>query len=369
MMGGALRILQVGELRLDKPVKGDFSTFPRSLQSHILNAKFFATDKLFAAAITERVDLVLLAGALAEQSGGSRPFWFLHQHFKQLGKHGIKVVCVEATDQFLWPADIPIPDNVHIITRSQSIGFRVSNNHSPIEFEWETAGSAEAYDVRNGINLRLKEVGGRVVSVSYSTQELQAAKTLPVHCSQGELSNPDLLSQGTLIELCCQNGVKETPVQTEVVSWSSIERRVNQSTQLKTLKNQLIQDIENSEVTRGKNAIPSLLTISIKSHLAKDIDLTHEEMQTLLREVQQTVFARNLSIWPYRILLDGTQSAASADVSSALKVAFSELAATQLEDVYENLDLHVLDFESQAFETSKRLASLRLSHLLNESCL
>lgn len=368
-MGGALRILQVGELRLDNPLKGDFSSFPADVQAQILNAKFKAAEKLFAAAITEQVDLVLLTGSPTDPQGGSRPYWFLQQEFEQFAKHGIKVVCVEPTDNFYWPSEIHLPENVNVITRDQSIGFRLAANQPPVEFEWETSEASEAYDSRIGFNLRLMEVGGQVTSVSYSAHENQSPKTLQVHRTQAESAQECDSFEGTLVEISPETGVTDSPIQSQTVRWETVDLTLSDRQSSTSIMERMNVEFETLERTRSQKAIPTLLTICLKLKRVTDFNLTHDLVRTLLRKRQQVAFEGHSSLWPIRLVIELSQSSIFDSESSALRVATDELSSMQIDEVYENLDVHALEFESFSFENSRRIVAQRLPYLMNETCI
>ncbi|MBT5019955.1 MAG: hypothetical protein HON04_14565 [Planctomicrobium sp.] len=368
-MGGALRILQVGELRLNNPLKGDLSSFSAEIQAQILNAKFKAAEKLFAAAITEQVDLVLLTGSPTDPQGGSRPYWFLQQEFEQLAKHGIKVVCVESTDTFYWPAEIHLPENVNVITRDQSIGFRLAANQPPVEFEWETSETSEAYDSRIGFNLRLMEVGGQVTSVSYSAHENQTPRTVEVHLPQPESPQECDSFEGTLVEVSPETGVTDSPIQSQVVCWESAKLIVSECQSFTSIQEQLDVELEKLERTRGQKSVPTLLTIFLKLKSIDDLKLTHDLLRSLQGKLLQKAIERNSSLWPKQIVIEHASLSYSGRESSALRVACDELSSMQIDEVYENLDVHALEFESSSFENSRRIVAQRLPYLMNEACI
>lgn len=90
-MGRPIRFLHASDLHLEQPPTG-LSQIPDHLQQTLLTAPYRAAENVFAAAIAEEVDFVLLAGdVLDPRKAGPRGLVFLTQQFEQLAERGIEV--------------------------------------------------------------------------------------------------------------------------------------------------------------------------------------------------------------------------------------------------------------------------------------
>ena len=123
-MGGRLRILQAGDLRLDSPVATG-CVLPAELDAIAVQARDTAMRRMFEMALEESVDAVVLAGALFDWRSDLRPACRLAREFHRLDRVGIPVI-VAARGESLFPSGLRLPQNVHLMdscTR-QEIGCR-----------------------------------------------------------------------------------------------------------------------------------------------------------------------------------------------------------------------------------------------------
>src|SRR6476661_10190276 len=91
MSGQHFRFLHAGGLALDQPLAG-LSEVPEPLIEPFIDAPLSAAQKVFDAAIEERVDFVALTGDLVDLARPSpRAIAFLLDNFERLDAHGIAV--------------------------------------------------------------------------------------------------------------------------------------------------------------------------------------------------------------------------------------------------------------------------------------
>ena len=120
-MAEAFKFVHASDFHLDLPLRG-LTDLPVHLKSALANAPYESARKVFDAAVSERVDFVLLSGDLFDlASSGPRPAAFLLSQFERLADKGIEVYwCSGSVDPIdRWPASIELPQNV--ITFSTSV--------------------------------------------------------------------------------------------------------------------------------------------------------------------------------------------------------------------------------------------------------
>ena len=116
MTNQPFRFLHAADLHLELPING-LTDAPEHLRERILDAPRRAAQRLFDAALTEKVDFVILSGDLlsTQMTGPWGPI-FLVEQFEKLRMEGIPVywACGKADEPEDWPEALPLPDNVHL---------------------------------------------------------------------------------------------------------------------------------------------------------------------------------------------------------------------------------------------------------------
>src|SRR5262245_43726980 len=115
MSGQHFRFLHAGGFLLDQPLAG-LTEIPEPLTDLLIDAPFTAAQKVFDAAIEERVDFVVLGGDLLDLSRPSvRAISLLLDNFERLHAHGIAVywACGRLDQPQDWPTAAALPDRVH----------------------------------------------------------------------------------------------------------------------------------------------------------------------------------------------------------------------------------------------------------------
>jgi DNA repair protein SbcD/Mre11 len=114
MSGQHFRFLHTGGFALDEPLRG-LAEVPEPLVELFIDAPFQAAQKVFDAALEERVDFVALNGDLLDLSYPSaRAIAFLLDNFERLDAQGISVywACGRVDQPQDWPAVAALPGRV-----------------------------------------------------------------------------------------------------------------------------------------------------------------------------------------------------------------------------------------------------------------
>jgi len=109
------RFLHASDLHLERPPRG-LTEVPDHLRSALADAPYRAAERIFDAAIKERVDFVLLCGDIVDPlASGPRGVAFLTEQFERLEALGISVYWAggRGDDFERWLDLWPVPDNVH----------------------------------------------------------------------------------------------------------------------------------------------------------------------------------------------------------------------------------------------------------------
>lgn len=110
------RFIHAGDFYLHQPLSG-LSDLPASMKEALASAPYLAAERIFDAAISERVAFVLLSGNLVDLDfGGPRAIAFLLSQFERLAQRNIRVFwCGGKVDPLdRWPSVVELPSNVRL---------------------------------------------------------------------------------------------------------------------------------------------------------------------------------------------------------------------------------------------------------------
>jgi DNA repair exonuclease SbcCD nuclease subunit len=129
MVVDGLRFLHAGELNLGVPLFG-VGGLPYHLRSMMVSARYRAAERVFAAAIEQRVDFVLLVGGVfGDSTTGPRASWFLAAQCEALRRHGIPVYWFESPAvSNRWSDYVPLPANVFVGDPQTGQSFEYARN-------------------------------------------------------------------------------------------------------------------------------------------------------------------------------------------------------------------------------------------------
>ncbi|WP_334351844.1 metallophosphoesterase family protein [Companilactobacillus sp. HBUAS56257] len=111
-----MKFLHAADLHLDTPFVG-ISNFSKDLQAKLKESTYEAAKKIFQTAIDEKVDFVILAGDIFDDTDSSlKAQMFLKTQFEQLNQVGIKVFMVYGNHDYYRNnfSVIKFPDNVYV---------------------------------------------------------------------------------------------------------------------------------------------------------------------------------------------------------------------------------------------------------------
>ncbi len=365
-MGSALRILQAGELCLDEPLHGIPGDFPPNLQSPIVNARTLAAKKLFSAAIAENAHLVVLAGKLCSPNQETRPYWFLQEQFRRLEEHGIQVVCVESRNDFRWPASIQLPKNVSILTRSDSSKLITIDETQSLALEWSDASSSHQAQLPDASVLRLSETMGRISKIGYRGNNRHAFTQIELTSIQKQSLEDAKPARGTLVEVG-REGVTHSSVETEAVRFVNIELPISLEQSEAQIRNELVEQYQEFEKHQQSFRRPAIVSINLDCQ-DQSTCLSTLELADLLASLQNDAQDRQSGCWPVRLRqLQPASISSSGSIGTPVQIALRELESLELGEVYENLDLQVLEIDQQLLQRLKGKVALRLPELLTES--
>jgi hypothetical protein len=120
MSGQSIRFLHAGSFHLEATLQGLYD-IPEHLAETLVNAPFTAAEHVFAAALREEVDFVILSGDLLDPTNaGPRAVAFLTEQFTRLSKTDIQVYwAASQLDQSDgWLNTLEWPSNVHLFSSS-----------------------------------------------------------------------------------------------------------------------------------------------------------------------------------------------------------------------------------------------------------
>ncbi|HBT76732.1 MAG TPA: hypothetical protein DEB39_07355 [Planctomycetaceae bacterium] len=112
------RFIHASGLRLEQTIEG-VSNLPPSLEERLLDISYRAAERVFEAAIMERVDFLVLSGDILDplRTGPPGPLFLIGQ-FEKLEAEGIDVYWVggEFDSPEDWPPGFTLPENVHLFS-------------------------------------------------------------------------------------------------------------------------------------------------------------------------------------------------------------------------------------------------------------
>ncbi len=116
----SLRFLHASDFQLDQPLHG-LTEIPDHLRDVLIDGPYRAAERVFDAAISEKVSFICLAGDLLDLNHPTaRGLSFLHTQFQRLETHGIAIYWAgqHQDPDRLWPTVIPLAKNVHCFPSS-----------------------------------------------------------------------------------------------------------------------------------------------------------------------------------------------------------------------------------------------------------
>ncbi len=110
-----IRFIHAADLHLEQAFSG-LTHIPPGMRDLLVDAPQQAAQKIFDAAIHQRVDLVILSGDVIDaEAAGPRAITFLLDEFEKLKQHNVAVYWAtgDVDREQCWPGPIELPDNVY----------------------------------------------------------------------------------------------------------------------------------------------------------------------------------------------------------------------------------------------------------------
>jgi DNA repair exonuclease len=114
-----MKFLHAADLHLDTPFIG-ISSFSKELQKELQESTYSAAKKLFATALEQQVDFVILAGDIFDDTDSSlKAQMFLRDEFEKLRQAEIKVYLIYGNHDYYRNnfAVVKFPDNVTVLAK------------------------------------------------------------------------------------------------------------------------------------------------------------------------------------------------------------------------------------------------------------
>jgi exonuclease SbcD len=178
MSGQPFRFLQAGSFALDQPLLG-FAEIPKPLEELLIDAPYQAAQKVFDAAIEERVDFVILTGDLLDLARPSpRAIAFLLDNFERLNAHGIATYWAggRLDPPQDWPVAARLPGGVQLFSALEAEELSHFRGDRPVAnlvgWSWHGTATTQIVDINSDAD------GLPTIVVSYGEPD---ADRLPGH--------------------------------------------------------------------------------------------------------------------------------------------------------------------------------------------
>ncbi len=123
MSGESFRFIHASDFHLETPL-GDLDSLPPHLREAMAAAPWRAAEAVFEAAASSNIDFLLLCGdLLSPQAAGPHGMSMLLGHFEQLEAKNTPVYWIagQADDHQKWPEAVPLPSNVTLFPKNQTV--------------------------------------------------------------------------------------------------------------------------------------------------------------------------------------------------------------------------------------------------------
>ncbi|WP_437205288.1 hypothetical protein [Planctomicrobium sp. SH664] len=297
-MGGALRVLQAGDFRLHEPLQ-PVCELPESLREIFVGARERSARKVFETAVSQRVDLLLLTGVLANVSEDPRAAWFLTEQFRRLQQAGIDLIwAVAETPRF--PAWASVPANVRIVTLGEAAHCRLRHSQRSVEVDWSPIAADQGHrwkhaDVRiqllntsEGLEIHYGVAGRSEIArhLSRPTQSYGGAAHLP---GGMWLTACDLVEE-----------FASSFIETETVTWVTEVLPVTSGMSAGDLRQEMLSRLDQLETDRASDLVLVRWQITGEGELWDEL-INDELLQNLSEEVANLSLAENSFIWSWKI--------------------------------------------------------------------
>lgn len=179
MSHSSFRFLHASDLHLERPLGGTADA-PEALRPLCLEAPYRAAERMFAAALQEKVEFVLLAGDVLQPAlCGPRGVAFLLDQFQRLADAGIRVYWAggQVDPPAAWPKELPLPSNVRVFPQGRTEAIVHERGGVPL---CNILGAGSTSKRINPGDFRLAGNGRLNIAVAHGQAELAALKEEPI---------------------------------------------------------------------------------------------------------------------------------------------------------------------------------------------
>lgn len=179
MSHSSFRFLHASDLHLERPLGGTADA-PEALRPLCLEAPYRAAERMFAAALQEKVEFVLLAGDVLQPAlCGPRGVAFLLDQFQRLADAGIRVYWAggQVDPPSAWPQELPLPSNVRVFPQGRTEAIVHERGGVPL---CNILGAGSSSKRINPGDFRLAGNGRLNIAVAHGQAELAALKEEPI---------------------------------------------------------------------------------------------------------------------------------------------------------------------------------------------
>lgn len=179
MSHSSFRFLHASDLHLERPLGGTADA-PDTLRPLCLEAPYRAAERMFAAALHEKVEFVLLAGDVLDPAlCGPRGVIFLLEQFQRLAEAGIRVYWAggQVDPPAAWPQELPLPGNVRVFPQGRVETIVHDRGGLPL---CNILGASNTSKRINPSDFRLAGSGRLNIAVAHGQADLAALKEEPI---------------------------------------------------------------------------------------------------------------------------------------------------------------------------------------------
>ncbi len=237
-----IRFLHASDFRLELPVLG-VTHLPDHLRETLIEAPYRAARRVFDAAVTERVDFVVLSGNIINPSAaGPRGVQFLQTEFERLAREQISVYwsCGPSDRMDLWPPSVPMPSNVQVfagdriasvthrrddqaIATIQASGYRRSHTIRSVDFPGcgNRFSIAVAYGAGDPKAMRTSQINYWALGGRHERYTLFSSPRTAQYSGSPQGRSPDEVDVHgcTLVDVDDTGTVNRQMIPTDVVRW------------------------------------------------------------------------------------------------------------------------------------------------------
>ncbi len=277
MPSPVLKFIHASDFHLERQIHG-ISEIPRHLRDALVDAPYRAVEGVFAAALVEEVEFVVLSGdILAVDEMGPRSLLFLVEQFERLADRGIPVYwAVGRIDPpARWQLASLLPENIHRFPGSTRQFLHRRDNAASVRLLGSTDSGRsmvravdyqrpddDLFTIALGYGacdpVALSQTGVDYWALGGQHQRQCVQRTPSIHypgTPQGRCPNESGPHGCTLVEVNAEGDISTSPLVTDAIRWQSEEVAVDSSATLSTLEQSLADHLQRHNVNAGSRQL------------------------------------------------------------------------------------------------------------------